>query len=336
MFGIYRFLLALNVVFYHVLDVPGIGPLAVYSFFVLSGFLMTMIMQQTYGYSVAGIRKYALNRFLRLFPTYWVLLALAIGLMFLVQLDYAASFHSKMILPATTGQWLANLFMFYPEFNPVSYPVRISPATWALSIEIFFYIGIGLGLSVNKKLTIVWCVLSLILVILYNIEKGHLVLSYGNVVSASLPFAIGSLLFHFKDNVTKLATYLGRLIPLAFVFNIIVVLLCGYFLQDKFWLIFALSTWTNLLFSSLMTIYLFNLDKNTYNQKWDKELGDLSYPVYIIHWSGALFASWLLSTNGEKTIGVFVLGLVITLFVSYFVNKYVSEYIEKVRQRIKR
>ena len=61
MFGVYRFLLALNVVFYHVLDVPGIGPLAVYSFFVLSGFLMTMIMQQTYGYSVTGIKKYAIN-----------------------------------------------------------------------------------------------------------------------------------------------------------------------------------------------------------------------------------------------------------------------------------
>ena len=53
--GIYRFLLALNVVIFHLLDVPAIGPFAVFSFFVLSGFLMTLIMKETYGYSLSGL-----------------------------------------------------------------------------------------------------------------------------------------------------------------------------------------------------------------------------------------------------------------------------------------
>lgn len=47
-------LLAFEVVVFHLLSVPIIGRYAVMSFFVLSGFLMTTIMHQTYGYTLKG------------------------------------------------------------------------------------------------------------------------------------------------------------------------------------------------------------------------------------------------------------------------------------------
>ena len=93
--GIYRFLLALNVVIFHLLGVPAIGPFAVFSFFVLSGFLMTLIMKETYGYSLSGLSKYAMNRFLRLFPSYWVLLLITILAIGLVGNSNSKAFHRQ-------------------------------------------------------------------------------------------------------------------------------------------------------------------------------------------------------------------------------------------------
>ena len=152
MFGIFRFVLALNVVLFHILAIPEVGPLAVYSFFILSGYLMTYIMQETYGYSYAGIRKYALNRFFRLYPVYWALLLVSVILVLFTDANYFALFHNKMTLPSNPTEVMANVLMIYPELRPGDYSVRLAPATWALTIELFFYLLIGIGISKTQKL----------------------------------------------------------------------------------------------------------------------------------------------------------------------------------------
>ena len=62
MFGIFRTLLALAVVVDHLGGVHGMGTYAVFGFYVLSGYLMTMVLHRTYGYSISGFSRYALNR----------------------------------------------------------------------------------------------------------------------------------------------------------------------------------------------------------------------------------------------------------------------------------
>ena len=61
MFGTYRTLLAVMVVFLHIGGVPVLGGYAVFGFYILSGYLMTFIMQNNYGYDRSGLAKYALN-----------------------------------------------------------------------------------------------------------------------------------------------------------------------------------------------------------------------------------------------------------------------------------
>ena len=64
MFGVYRAFLALMVVALHLGGLPVVGAYAVFGFYVLSGYLMTLIMQDRYGYTASGRSAYAVNRFL--------------------------------------------------------------------------------------------------------------------------------------------------------------------------------------------------------------------------------------------------------------------------------
>ena len=72
MFGTYRTLLAVMVVFLHLGGMPVIGAYTVFCFYILSGYLMTFIMQKNYGYSKESVAKYALNWFLRIYPIFWI------------------------------------------------------------------------------------------------------------------------------------------------------------------------------------------------------------------------------------------------------------------------
>jgi peptidoglycan/LPS O-acetylase OafA/YrhL len=335
-FGIYRFILAVNVVVYHILEVPSIGPYAVYSFFVLSGFLMTMIMQETYGYSLSGFKSYAFNRFLRLYPVYWALLVIIVIFILVVGQDFSLAFHPTMMIPDDSGSWIANLFMVYPQFEPVLYPVRLAPATWALTIELVFYLLIGLGLSKSKMLTTIWFLSSLAWVLWTNVSIGKWGIGYGDIFIASLPFSIGALVYHYKSSVSGFINKIGVLPILSiFIINILTVVACHYFWVDKFWFFNAVGTWVNLIFSGIVTILLLEHGRSYLSKKTDRFLGDLSYPIYIFHWSGASLASWLITSDHSKGFWVFSLGLGLTILISIFVNKCVNDNVEKLRNIIR-
>ena len=337
MFGVFRFILAINVVIFHILGVASIGPYAVYSFFVLSGFLMTMIMHASYGYSLNGLKRYILNRFLRLYPVYWVLLLISVLVIYLIGPEASQIFHPKMVIPDTIGRVIANITMIYPRFEPVTYPVRLSPATWALTIEIIFYVLIGLGLSKSRLISTIWLIISFCWVAVTIFKSGYLFLGYGNVIQASLPFAMGAWIYHYCEAVNKFIQFLRvRVVVFLYCANILFVLLCQIFIPDKAWFISMLGTWVNLLFSALMIVTLFKYGGLYFNKRIDSFLGDLSYPIYLFHWSGVAFMSWLITDDMSKGPLVFFAGLTFTILVSILVNKYVNKNTERLRNRVRK
>ena len=69
MLGIIRFLLASCVVAFHLTGkLPFLGQFAVNFFYIISGFLITLILNKTYKFNVIS---FSANRFLRLYPTYF-------------------------------------------------------------------------------------------------------------------------------------------------------------------------------------------------------------------------------------------------------------------------
>ena len=129
MFGTYRTLLALLVVVQHVGGIPVVGAYAVFGFYVLSGYLMTLIMQESYGYSLVGVKKYSLNRFLRIFPMYWIASLISLILIFVLGSNYTKSYHYVIYFPHDFSSVVNNLLLFFPFREEP----RLVPPAWALT-----------------------------------------------------------------------------------------------------------------------------------------------------------------------------------------------------------
>lgn len=141
MFGSWRFILAMLVVVGHLWGFWFAASHAVFSFYVLSGFLMTLVLNEKYGFSRSGFGKFWVSRLSRLLPTYWVGCLISVCLILLLSVEVTSAFSSKLTFPKTAYEIFANSTMvgiLFPNrsvgFIPNQFPTLV-PAAWALSIE---------------------------------------------------------------------------------------------------------------------------------------------------------------------------------------------------------
>ena len=80
MLEVVRFLLSVIVVEADIwpLGFPWAAWQSVFAFYTLSGFLMTRVLHERYGFSLTGILAFAANRILRLWPAYLIILAITL------------------------------------------------------------------------------------------------------------------------------------------------------------------------------------------------------------------------------------------------------------------
>lgn len=142
-----RFFLALWVVFHH-LTGPGMmlasyanglvrgGYLAVTTFFVLSGFVLTR-GYASIDWTVQSLKRYAAARFARIYPVYLLSLA-AVAPFIAADPTPGKPFYLAMHLPLLQG-WL----------GPI--PVSWNTPAWSLSCEMFFYAVFPLALALLPK-----------------------------------------------------------------------------------------------------------------------------------------------------------------------------------------
>lgn len=114
------------------LTVPVVGDFGLHGFFVLSGFLMTRVLCETYGFAPAGVRAFALNRALRLYPMVWVTIAISALLIWRFGEDHARQYRSFLYLPQDPGALVHNLTLTLPAWQPglVAPPPRDGRRGW--------------------------------------------------------------------------------------------------------------------------------------------------------------------------------------------------------------
>jgi peptidoglycan/LPS O-acetylase OafA/YrhL len=334
MFGTLRFFLAVGVLFTHFSNVQGIAWYAVFGFFVLSGYLMTLIMHKSYGYNPRGTAIFALNRVLRIYPLYWLTCLMAVGILYLIGPEYAQDRGADFGLPETFRQWAQNLGLL---MTISSRPLLVQPA-WTLTVELFFYACIGLGLSRTRWLTGLWLITSL----LYT---GYMLVSgvafhdrYFALGAATLPFAVGAAIYHWSDWLQARLSLLTKtsaaplILSALFVINWLV----------SIWLN-TYQTWGFYLSLGILIMLIIALHRRRelsfVSRKVDDYLGDMSYPVYLVHAPLAWLLMYLCKVSGipitKPSLLTFAVFLIPTLIVAWLMQILIEEHVERLRNRVK-
>src|SRR5262247_2969718 len=124
MFGTFRLILALMVMDYHVIHPEGFaGPIAVFGFYCLSGYLMTKIINESYADGIHGFGRYLANRALRIYPAYYVALALS-AIALTIWPEVAAGLTRYYT-------WPDNLLPQFTIIGLVPFSLRILPPAWS-------------------------------------------------------------------------------------------------------------------------------------------------------------------------------------------------------------
>lgn len=321
MFGILRTILALMVLVGHLTDQWQIGTYAVFAFYMISGYLMTYIMQEAYGYTLDGRKRFAINRFVRLYPSYWFVLLLSVAIVAIVGASFAASYNKLIVMPGSSGEWMSVLSMIYVADFPNKVAPNLAPTTWAITVELFFYLCICMGLSKTKLRVSIWLALSLAYVVYCQVAELSWPYKYFPIPAASLPFAIGAFIyFRKKEGFISLSDSWVTspiLLTLLLVTNAVATLLVPEYFQTGFYVSF---------FISILLCYELAMDRGWpfLSMKVDKLIGDYSYPIYLMHWQIGLLLGFFLYREPIKNADasgytIAFLSIIVCVLVSTFI-----------------
>ena len=278
MIGGIRFSLASLVVLNH-LWLPTankLGAHAVTAFYIISGYLMSKVIQEVYGLSVSGGGRFLGNRFLRIFPPYLFFLAISLVLLLVFPNTFGQTY-SDMKFPESVGSLLANITLINLPYTP---EVVIPPA-WTLSIEFFFYIAMVLLLARSRMIAVVWLIASLLVTIWLVAIGAKFAYRYTPTYAASLFFSTGAMVYFFRGRLARLTMDVRVAVVLfsLFCFFPLIVEAAGF---DR--------TTVGFYVPALIFVPIFITFLGANNKTWrpaDRMLGDLAYPVFISHFLAA-------------------------------------------------
>ena len=296
--GLLRMFLALAVFFSHE-GYSGLhlltGEAAVQAFFVVSGFYMALILREKYVSTPVSV--FYTNRFLRLAPTYWVVLLCAWAAM---RLFGAAPFsgpeawNSALSGPSgpvlafcnlfTLGDELLFLFALDPETGGLfwtagrdghsgAFSYLLLPQSWSLSMEIYFYLLAPLLVRLRGRGLVVLTLCSFALrCALLAATPGSDLLARKIFPSELWLFLLGVLAWNLYD-AHRDRSWRGAL-------N-----------QAVVWLVLAGAAYLSGLpqplrvpaFAVSLAMALPHLFRLSRDCRIDRFIGNLSYPLYIVH-----------------------------------------------------
>lgn len=340
MLGTWRLFLALLVVNGHFWTPWWPGAYAVFSFYVISGYLMALVMNETYGYDVKGFARFWLNRALRLLPSYWVACICMLLLVILLPAAFVQGWNGRLRMPESIHEIVGNLTMvgiLMPTESGrlaellvldgfKSFATLVPPA-WALSIEIFYYLLISLwfGKTLPRSLLLLAGGAAYVGAV-HLLADGDFWLRYFFVPGACVPFAAGCVVFHVMRRVDTVPAAGRRLVVAAYVGFFA---LCPWTTDPLGWALYV-----NVLLTAGALACLRHADMSSRWRAVDKYLGDLSYPVYLFHWGVGLLLAWILDLR-ETSAPFYLAVMAGVLAVSVADRHLISVPVERMRRYVR-
>jgi peptidoglycan/LPS O-acetylase OafA/YrhL len=239
-----------------------VGVLGMALFFTLSGFLVThFLIGRPY------VIDFLIRRFLRILPLAWLYILLAL-----------------FLYPTSREAWLAHLF-FYANYPPKPLIYHVTDHFWSLCVEMHFYVGLALIVSLFKKkgllLIPVLCILATMLRVV-NSEHASVITHFR--VDEILAGGILALIYN-----RQLGDGLMNALSKVNYVYVLVLLLVSCHENAGF-----MNYFRPYLAATLVGATLYN--QNTrfaklLEHKWLFYIASISYALYIIH--PLLASSWL-------------------------------------------
>jgi peptidoglycan/LPS O-acetylase OafA/YrhL len=296
--GFFRFFLALAVVIFHSGWGGGAGPLAVFMFYILSGFVITRVLDVRYVNYKSFVLKFYASRAIKLLPIYLVtcFLTMMISLFF--------SQNSNLQNVASTGAYIKTeysnfiellLVNIMPTFVVKTSPVltffsgfTLVPQYWTIGVEALFYLLTPIVFYLSaKKSNITYGVLFIICFVYYLYSCFVTYLNYQDFLDSNYRNAFTSLFFFWWGGLlyffTK--TYSYRFNPListivGLIFLIAILASAHISLSGQPSIDFFLWQISICIFSIPI---LLTAPSPLRLQKCNNFLGELSYPLYVMH-----------------------------------------------------
>lgn len=310
------------VVIYHAFPsmLPG-GFIGVDVFFVISGYLITLIILKSLQKKDFSLRVFYSRRIRRLFPSLITVLAfvLVIGWLILYPSEYKqlGNHVSKSVVFILNYTLMGEVGYFDVEshYKPLLH-------LWTLSVEEQYYLFwplillllIRLGLKPLYVFAMVFVISLVANIYLFQLDPGA---AYYNTFSRVWQLASGSLLAAILINKPLKANRVMFFSGIA-VIVMSAVTINGEMSYPGFLMIFPVAGAVMVIFANVqLPVYMGFL-----------KLGIISYPLYLWHW--VLLSFIYIYLGKDPDYGVLILVLVISIFFSYFTYRYIERlrYIE--------
>lgn len=347
--GILRTIFALAVVFGHsgVGDVF-VGRYAVQLFYIISGFLISYILNNNKNYKHPI--KFYTNRILRLYPVYYIVAALSLC-MHTVWTTSFFSVYQSIPFGAKALLVFSNLFLFGQDWVMFSgikqgnlvfvtdffssdillFHGLLIPQAWTIGVELSFYVIAPFVLRDRRKICcLLLASITLRIILMINglglndpwtnrFFPSELALFLIGALSQQwlLPFWAG-VLKHSLIRIEKIATV------------VLIIISITYFLiplREIYKVPICLA-----IFVSLLPLAFIFQNRSPF----DKLIGDLSYPLYIGHLLvvnvvTAFFQKYAIANEFLRVL----LTVIISIIFAFILDRYVVRRVEKVRDRLR-
>lgn len=334
MLGTVRFILAFFVFISHFpqngLKI-NLGVVSVILFYFISGFLMEKSYLRFLEYSKNPAIEFYIDRFLKLFPQYLIILILTIiSIRHFGNSELITLFNQKITVDKIFINTILvlNNYIFEPFSINALIPHPIVPPTWSLSTEIHFYLLRPLIFYLHKKV-------ALILFISLIIQFSSFFFSDGNFNSNNFGY--------------------------RYIFGVLTVFIYGYSFsrrKDQFFRTLSKFIWINFSVFLFIVLPAFNLWRNplvqeviiggfialplgyalvylklesNFFRKLDILLGSLAYPIFISHFLAIYLVEKLSSIKIISPL-FYMLSVTLCFIISFFLH-FFQLYIEKFRTK---
>ncbi|GIV34466.1 MAG: hypothetical protein KatS3mg031_2001 [Chitinophagales bacterium] len=358
--GTLRFIYVITFLLGHIYSMFGFryhelasSPIAYESFFMLSGFFITLVWEKEYGVAEKGYLKFLLRRILRIMPVYWLVLILSIVISFISW----RLFQEPLLLQSYLQHWddlnwnvkayliFANLFilgqeaLFYVKIDytsgcfqwsqqfidgdPPLHTFLFVSQAWMISFIFYFYLIAPLLCRLKSH----WLVLLSAVLIAARFIGYRMGYDYEPWVYHFYPFEFVFFLFGMLSSriYLRYTEVFARYKKPGFVlFVFIAVLTC---------MLDAISLPAFTIQRAYYTLLFFTMPiilEATSGNKWDSYLGQLTYPLYISNFIVIkIIETQHIENRAVLMISFFAASILLSMFLLKYFNQPIDRYVKR-------